>query len=79
MIEFIPLPVTGEREKYTGLSRGRLNSLILPNQRNGYRAPVRSVSLREPGRKRGTRLIDFHSLMEYLYANCKYEEAVPDH
>ncbi|MDG2169591.1 MAG: hypothetical protein P8L44_16895 [Opitutales bacterium] len=78
MVEFIPLPSTGEREKYTGLTRGRLNALVLPNRNNDYRAPVRSVSLKELGKARGTRLIDFNSLMEYLYSRCRYE-AVPDH
>ena len=64
--EFIRLPRVGRRCPYTGLSRSGLNNLILPSKLNGHRPQVRSVCLRPRGGVRGTRLICYDSLIEYL-------------
>ena len=65
--EFIRLP-KGGLCSYTGLSRSKLNQLILPCEQNGYKPPVKSASLRKPGAIKGTRLIVLDSLLDYLYS-----------
>lgn len=64
--EFIRLPKPRTLCPWTGLSRSKLNELILPSPLNGHRPPVRSVSLRNRGQIRAVRLINFDSLMDYL-------------
>ena len=64
--EFIRLPKTGSLCPWTGLSRSKLNELILPSPLNGSRPPVRSISLRNRGQIKAVRLINFDSLMAYL-------------
>lgn len=66
--EFIRLPKSGVKCQYTGLSRSKLNSLILPSPANLYRPAVKSVSIRQRGATRGTRLIIFDSLVAYLHS-----------
>ena len=64
--EWIRLPKPGTLCAWTGLSRAKLNELILPNSANNFKPPVRSISLRKRGATRGTRLILRESLMDYL-------------
>lgn len=64
--EFIRLPKSGTLCRWTGLSRSKLNELILPSPVNNFIPPVRSVSLRKRGQVKGTRLIVFDSLISYL-------------
>lgn len=64
---YIRLPKPGELCPYTGLSRAKMNELILPSERNNFRPPVASKSLRQPGQQRGVRLILLESLMSYLH------------
>ena len=64
--EFLRLPKSGTRCPYTGLSRSKLNQLVLPCKENDYKPPVESKVLRNRGTIRGTRLIVFDSLMNYL-------------
>lgn len=59
---FIRLPAERERCPWTGLSRGTMNMLVL-----GEKPAVRSVVLRQPGSKRGVRLIHLASLLAYLH------------
>ena len=63
---FIRLPKTGERCPWTGLSRSKMNQLILPSLSNNYLPPVESCSLRQRGASRGIRLVLFESLMAYI-------------
>jgi len=63
--EFIPLPKRGQCP-ITGLTRSKLYDLISPNEGNGFKPPVKSVSLRKPGQTKGTRLIVLQSLLAYL-------------
>ena len=63
--EFIRLPKLGLCP-ITGLSRSKLYDLISPNEGNGFKPPVKSVSLRKPGQTKGTRLIVLQSLLAYL-------------
>ena len=63
--EFIRLPKLGLCP-ITGLSRSKLYDLISPNEGNGFKAQVKSLSLRKRGQKKGTRLIELQSLLDYL-------------
>jgi hypothetical protein len=65
--EFIRLPKSGMRCPWTGLSRSGMNALILPSRANNFQAPVRSVSLRQRGQVKATRLIIYDSLVSHLY------------
>jgi hypothetical protein len=58
---WIDLPRSGERCRYTSLSRSALNALIL-----GKNPPVKSVSLRKQYAVRGKRLIHLGSLLDYI-------------
>lgn len=64
--EWLRLPAPGRRCPYTGLSRTTLNELILGNEKNERRPPVRSVMMKKRGALRGIRLIDYDSLMQFL-------------
>ena len=66
MPTFIRLPKAGSHCLWTGLSRSKLNQLILPCDANGHSPPVKSVSLRPRGALKGTRLILLESLLDYL-------------
>jgi hypothetical protein len=57
--EWVRLPRQGEAEPRTGLTRSVLNRLC--NEKK-----VKSVSLRDEGKKRGTRLVHLPSLLSYL-------------
>lgn len=59
--EFLRLPRVRERCPITGMSRASMNQLIL-----GPDAPVRSICVIRPGGKRGIRLVETRSLLEYL-------------
>ena len=63
--EFIRIPKSGPCP-YTGLCRSTMYGLLTPTEENGYRPPVKSVSLRKPGQTKGTRLIVLQSLLDYL-------------
>ena len=63
--EFIRLPKLGLCP-FSGLSRSKIYTLILPHEDNDFRPPVRSLSLRKPGQIKGTRLVVLESLLAYL-------------
>lgn len=58
---WIRLPKSGQLCPYTGLSRSSLNNLIL-----GSNPQVKSVSLKKRYAIRGTRMIHFQSLLDYI-------------
>jgi hypothetical protein len=62
----IRLPKAGELCPITGLSRAKMNELILPTKRNNFRPPVASKSLKQPGQVRGVRLVVLESLLDFL-------------
>jgi hypothetical protein len=64
--EFIRLPKSGTRCPHTGLSRSKMNQLVLPCKENDFKPPVESKSDRKRGTIRGTRYIVFDSLIGYL-------------
>lgn len=57
--EWVRLPRQGDAEPRTGLSRSVLNRLCVEGK-------VKSVSLRDEGKLRGTRLVHLPSLLSYL-------------
>lgn len=57
--EWVRLPRQGEAEPRTGLTRSVLNRLCTEKK-------VKSVSLKDEGKKRGTRLVHLPSLLSYL-------------
>ena len=74
--EFIRVPTVGACP-YTGLCRSKLYELVSPNEDNGFKPPVKSVSLRKPGQIKGTRLIVRQSLLDYLYREVdKFQHAL---
>jgi hypothetical protein len=65
--EYIRLPHNNARCPHTGLSRTVLAKLIRPSRENNFKPPVRSFLLKvKRGAIRGTRLIVYASLMDYL-------------
>ena len=64
--EFIRLPKPGTLCRWTGLSRSKLNELILPSPLNSFKPPVKSLSLRNRGQIKAVRLIVLESLIGYL-------------
>lgn len=57
--EWIRLPRPGEVEPRTSLSRGVLSRLAMEGK-------VRTLTTKEPGKRRGCRLIHLGSLLSYL-------------
>ena len=65
--EFIRLPKTATLCPYSGLTRSKLNELVLACPANDHKPPVKSVCLRQRGAVKGVRLIVYRSLMDYLH------------
>ena len=64
--EFLRLPKSGKLDEIFSLSRSTWNTLILPCKANGFKPPIKSVSLRKPGTVRGVRLIVVASARAYF-------------
>ncbi len=67
--QFLRLPKPPKRCALTGLTRASLNTLIL-----GDNPKVRSVVVKQPGTKRGVRLIHRQSLVDWIYAEMVRQE-----
>ena len=65
------LPKTGEKDPWFGQARTAWNQLVLPSKANKGKPPVRSVVQRQPGAKRGVRLIVFASARRYFETLAK--------
>jgi hypothetical protein len=57
--EWIRLPRPGEVEPRTSLSRGVLTRLAVEGK-------IKSLTTKEPGKKRGCKLLNLESLLSYL-------------
>jgi hypothetical protein len=66
--EWIRMPGFGDRCPYTGLTRTQMDHLVRKQEWNHFDPPVESRILRIDGGegRRGTRLINYASLLEYL-------------
>ena len=71
------LPNARQRDPLFGLSRGFLNTLILPRRDNQYRLPVVSCVLRQRGARTGVRLINVDSLRQYILRNLEPNSGQP--
>jgi len=69
--EYIRLPKAGALCAWTGISRSKMNDLIL--RRPGVPAVVESFNLRKRNQIKGTRLVVLESLMAYL-GKCRKEQ-----
>lgn len=65
-LKYIRLPKPGKRCSITQLNRSAMNNLILACKANNFRPPVKSSVLKKDNARRGIRLIDYRSLMDYL-------------
>jgi hypothetical protein len=73
---YIRLPAPGQRCPFTSMSRSGLADKCVPNKSNNFKPPVRSVYLKaNKHSKRGVRLIDFQSLMNYIKSEFAAQEA----
>ena len=64
--EFIRLPKPATLCPYTGLSRSKMNELVLPSELNNFKPPVKSISLRNRGQIKAVRLVSYDSLLGYI-------------
>ena len=64
--EFIRLPKPRTLCPYTGLSRSKMNELVLPCPLNNFKPAVKSISLRNRGQVKAVRLVVYESLLSYL-------------
>lgn len=73
---YIRIPRPGERCPYSGLSRSKMLSLVLPSEANGFLPSVESFVRGKPGTKRGIRLVVWASLEAYIRAQpaSRYRE-----
>ena len=62
----IRLPKTGDNDPWFGWSRTFWNQKILPCDANNGKPPIKSVVVKQPGAKRGIRLILFASARRYI-------------
>jgi hypothetical protein len=76
--QYIRLPRNKTHCPYCGLTRSYLNCLILPTKANGFNPPVRSKCMKHPYAKRGVRLIDFGSLMDYIESQPNGDGSIPE-
>ncbi len=68
--EFIRIPKSGPCP-HTGLCRSTMYGLLIPTEENEYTPPVKSVSLRKRGQVKGTRLVVYQSLIDYLHGQVE--------
>ena len=73
---YIRLPKPGQNCPKTGLTRSHLNRLILACPENDFRPLVKSIVVKQPGTKRGVRLIVYRSLLEFIAGHAVTNEVV---
>lgn len=64
--EWIRIPPRGARCAFTGMTRGTIQDLVLARPCNRNTPPVKSCLVRQPGAKRGVRLVNLKSLLDHL-------------
>jgi hypothetical protein len=62
----IPYPKGKDRCAWSGYTRALLVTITVPLKRNDFKPPVRTVSLKEPGQKRASRMIVLQSLFDFM-------------
>jgi hypothetical protein len=76
--EFLRLPKPRTLCPFSGLSRSKMNELVLPCAANGFKPPVRSISLRNRNQVKAVRLVVYDSLMAYLWSFLESSGESPD-
>jgi aromatic ring-cleaving dioxygenase len=64
------LPPPGQIDPWFSLNRSAWNALILPHAGNDFTPQVKSITTRQPGRKRGIRIVLFVSAKSYFDKLC---------
>jgi hypothetical protein len=64
--ELLRLPKSPGHDPIYDLSRSTWNLLILPCEANNFKPPIKSISLRQPGKTRGIRCIVLASAKAYF-------------
>lgn len=72
--QWLQLPKPPGRCPVTGLSRSHIYSLILPTRENGFKPPVKSVSLKGKHTTRGVRLYSVLSLLAWIEGQASLVE-----
>ena len=63
---YLRVPKPGQLCPWSGLSRSKMLTLVLPSPANDWKPPVKSISLRQKGRRRGCRLVVYASLISVI-------------
>ena len=63
---YICLPPQGQQCPHSGLTRSKLNELVLRTRSNNFRPLVGSLNSCSPGKERGVRLVIWAGLKAYL-------------
>jgi hypothetical protein len=64
------LPPPGEVDPWFSLNRSAWNALILPHAGNKFSPQIRSITTRQPGCKRGIRIVIFASAKAFFDKLC---------
>ena len=62
------LPKGGTNDPFFGCARTFWNQRVLPAEANNFAPPVKSIVIKQPGTKRGIRLIVYESAKAYFDA-----------
>jgi hypothetical protein len=72
---YIRIPRPGEKCPYSGLTRSTLLSLVLPSMQQGRLPPVESFVRRQPGARRGIRLVVWTSLEAHIRSRAPFQRS----
>ncbi len=56
----------GEVDQWFGANRSFYNERILPTPRNNFHPEIKSIVVKQPGRRRGVRFVLFDSAKDYF-------------
>lgn len=65
-IQQFRLPRQGEVDQWWAGNRSFWNERVLPTVRNGFKPEVKSIVVKQSGRKRGVRFVIFESAKAYF-------------
>ena len=67
------IPGPGCADPFFGCKRTFWKQQVLPNAQNNFKPPIRSILIKQPGAKRGIRLILFESARAFFDALASKE------
>lgn len=65
-VEYVRIPGPYGICPITSMKRESMLNLVMPRQCNDFRPPVKSVLIKRPGAKRGSRYINAQSLRDFM-------------